>query len=279
MKRRNGWAIEKEWICYAPGVVPALNFAVQAYSNPGDRGRHPDARVLSLQERPRSTTAANSLKTPSKLENGRYVMDYEGLERLIDAKTRMIVLCSPHNPVGRVWEKEKSWSASSKSAPGGGLSSSPTKSTPDLIIGAIRHSCTASLSRPRRRYHRHPHRAQQDLQHRRAHDGECHNPERGFATRFCRRGGRFGNRRIQYFRQRRPSRRPIRRVKTGSCNCSTICGGISSSSLISSPPGYPKSKVFPPRGDLSSLAQLPRPRHVGRRPEGIFLQRGGALAR
>ena len=40
-----------------------------------------------------------------KLDNGRYVMDYEDLEKKIDARTKMIILGSPHNPVGRVWER------------------------------------------------------------------------------------------------------------------------------------------------------------------------------
>jgi cystathionine beta-lyase len=103
MRRRHGWDIQSDWIQYVPGVVPALNLAVQAFTKPGD----------SIVIQPPVYYPFRK----SVLENGRrmienelvftglrYEMDYEGLRRAIDSTTRMLVLCSPHNPVGRVWE-------------------------------------------------------------------------------------------------------------------------------------------------------------------------------
>jgi len=144
MKRRNGWAIEKEWIRYAPGVVPALNFAVQAYSGPGDK-----VVIQTPVYYPFKSAALNNgrelVENPLRLENGRYVMDYEGLERLIDARTRMVILCSPHNPVGRVWERNELERLVEICA-GRGIVIVADEIHSDLVIGPIRHSCTASLS-------------------------------------------------------------------------------------------------------------------------------------
>jgi len=144
MKRRKGWDIEKEWICYAPGVVPALNFAVQAYSRPGDR-----IIIQTPVYYPFKSAVLNNgrelVENPLKLEHDTYVMDYEGLERLIDARTRMIILCSPHNPVGRVWEKSELARLVEICSRRGILIVSDEIHS-DLIIGNIQHTCTASLS-------------------------------------------------------------------------------------------------------------------------------------
>jgi cystathionine beta-lyase len=106
MKERHGWEIKKDWILPTPGVLPALAFAVQAYTEPGDKViiqspvYHPFKFIIGDNGRV-------SVENQMKLNDGRYEMDYERLEALIDEKTKMIVLCSPHNPVGRVWSKDE----------------------------------------------------------------------------------------------------------------------------------------------------------------------------
>lgn len=144
MKRRNGWHIEKEWICYAPGVVPALNFAVQAYSRPGDK-----IIIQTPVYYPFKSAVLNNsrelVENPLRLEKGRYVMDFAGLEQLIDTRTRLIVLSSPHNPGGRVWEKDELERLVEICARRGVIIVSDEIHS-DLIIGNIRHTCTASLS-------------------------------------------------------------------------------------------------------------------------------------
>lgn len=102
MKRRHGWEVKKDWIVSTPGVVPAVCLAILTYTRPDDKVviqspvYHPFHRVIKDNGR---VVAENRLR----IVNGRYEMDYENLERLLDDRTRLMILCSPHNPVGRVW--------------------------------------------------------------------------------------------------------------------------------------------------------------------------------
>ncbi len=107
MADRHGWNISPDWVLPAPGVVPAVSLAIRTYTRPGDRVilqspvYHPFFSVIEGNGR---RVADN----PLILENGRYRMDIEGLDRVAsDGRTRMLLLCSPHNPVGRVWSREE----------------------------------------------------------------------------------------------------------------------------------------------------------------------------
>jgi len=144
MKRRNGWKIAKEWIRYSPGVVPAVNFAVQAYSSPGDK-----IIIQPPVYYPFTKAVLNNgrqlVENPLKIEAGRYVMDYEGLERSIDGRTKAIILSNPHNPVGRVWEKAELERLVDICADHGIVIISDEIHS-DLILGGTRHTCVASLS-------------------------------------------------------------------------------------------------------------------------------------
>lgn len=102
-RRRHGWEPRREWVLTNTGVMPAVNLLIQTFTSPGDRVIvqppvfHPIPEAAECNGR----VAARS---PLRLEDGRYEMDMEGLEELAaDARTRMMILCSPHNPVGRVW--------------------------------------------------------------------------------------------------------------------------------------------------------------------------------
>jgi cystathionine beta-lyase len=107
MKRRHGWEIQPEWICPTPGVVCALHMLVRTFVAPGEGViiqppvYHPFAR--SIQH-----GGAEVLNNPLVYEGGRYRMDFADLERKArDPRARMLILCSPHNPVGRVWTREE----------------------------------------------------------------------------------------------------------------------------------------------------------------------------
>lgn len=106
MKRRHNWNIDREWILFTPGVVPALSYSVKAYTEPDD-----NIIIQSPVYRPFYTTIENNgrniITNPLIYRDGRYFMDYEDLEAKIDSKTKLLILCSPHNPVGRVWTKEE----------------------------------------------------------------------------------------------------------------------------------------------------------------------------
>ncbi len=105
-KRRYQWEIKREWICYAPGIVPAINMAVLAYTQPGDK-----VVIQSPVYYPFGSAVLNNgrqlVDNPLRLDGERYSMDLEDLERKIDSRTKLLILCSPHNPVGRVWKKDE----------------------------------------------------------------------------------------------------------------------------------------------------------------------------
>lgn len=106
MERRHNWEVEKDWIVFTPGVVTALSYAIKACTNPGD-----SIIIQAPVYHPfRSTIESNNrdvVINPLIYQDGRYNMDFEDLERKIDNNTKMLILCSPHNPVGRVWTKEE----------------------------------------------------------------------------------------------------------------------------------------------------------------------------
>jgi cystathionine beta-lyase len=103
MKKRPGWKIKKEWLAYAPGVVPAVHLSIMAFSHPGD-----SVLVNSPVYYPFYSAIKNTgrqlLVSPLKSDEGRYEMDFDDIERRIDSRTRLFILSNPHNPVGRVWK-------------------------------------------------------------------------------------------------------------------------------------------------------------------------------
>jgi len=106
MQRRFQWEVRKKWMVFTPGVVPALNFAVQAFTRPGDRVIvQPPVYYpffLALENNGRKL-----VHNPLKIRRGRWAMDINQLRTQIDDRTRLLLLCSPHNPVGRVWTPEE----------------------------------------------------------------------------------------------------------------------------------------------------------------------------
>ena len=107
MAKRNGWkGIQRDWILSSPGVVPGFNYCVQAYSHPGDK-----VIIQPPVYYPFKNAILNNgrqvVDNPLKIVDGYYEMDYEDLEKKIDGRTKMLIFCSPHNPVGRVWKKDE----------------------------------------------------------------------------------------------------------------------------------------------------------------------------
>lgn len=106
-KRKNHWDIKKEWILFSPGVVPALWHIVRTFCHPGDK---------VIIQSPVYYPFYNVIKdngcyvVNNRLINndGRYEMDFEDLKKLAtDDSVKMMILCSPHNPVGRVWTADE----------------------------------------------------------------------------------------------------------------------------------------------------------------------------
>lgn len=100
-----GFEVQREWIVTTPGVVPALNFAIQQFTAEGDGViiqppvYHPFEESIRFNRR-------KTVENPLILANGRYRIDFDDLERKA-ADARMLVICSPHNPVARVWSREE----------------------------------------------------------------------------------------------------------------------------------------------------------------------------
>lgn len=103
--RRHGWGIEKDWISHAPGVVPALGFLIEAFTEAGDGViiqppvYYPFKRVIEAHQRVVVTN-------PLRLVSGHYEMDFEDLKQKVQG-AKMLILSNPHNPVGRVWTKDE----------------------------------------------------------------------------------------------------------------------------------------------------------------------------
>jgi cystathionine beta-lyase len=107
MRRRHGWEIDPEWICLTSGVVTALNMIVRAFASAGD-----EVLIQPPVYYPFFSAIQNNgagvAASPLILESGRYRMDFADLEaKARDPRVKIAILCSPHNPVGRVWSREE----------------------------------------------------------------------------------------------------------------------------------------------------------------------------
>ncbi len=106
LKKRHGWEIKRPWLVDNNGVVPSLDLLVHAFTNQGDK-----IVVQPPVYFPFFSTIENKdrqiLYNPLQLKDNQYVMDLDHLKKQIDEKTKMIFLCSPHNPGGRVWSRKE----------------------------------------------------------------------------------------------------------------------------------------------------------------------------
>lgn len=108
MMRRHSWQVQEDWLVKTPGVVFALAMAVKAYTEPGDGVliQQPVYYPFSQVIRENGRKVVNN---PLYLgDDNRYHIDFEDFERkLVEEKIKLFILCSPHNPVGRVWTGEE----------------------------------------------------------------------------------------------------------------------------------------------------------------------------
>ncbi len=106
-KRRNGWDIRPDWVLYTPGVNMALVCGIELYTQPGDRVIVQSPVYYPYYDYIRRTGREIAFD-PLVEREGRYEMDFGALERLArDPRTKFMILCSPHNPVGRCWTREE----------------------------------------------------------------------------------------------------------------------------------------------------------------------------
>jgi len=105
IKDHHQWEVNRSWVGFLPGIVPGLSFAVQSLTVPGDEVivqppvYYPFFHVVTNNNRV-------VINNPLKEIHGKYEMDFDDLERKITPKTKLFILCNPHNPGGRVWSAE-----------------------------------------------------------------------------------------------------------------------------------------------------------------------------
>lgn len=106
LRKRHNWDAKSDWMIHSPGVVPSISIIIKEFTEPGDKiiiqppVYYPFFEVVENNGR---QLVLNDLK----LVDGKYVMDYADLEEKAKAGAKMLILCSPHNPAGRVWTKEE----------------------------------------------------------------------------------------------------------------------------------------------------------------------------
>ena len=106
MENRHGWRVEPEWIFTTHGLVNGTAMCIDAFTAPGDGVvlltpvYHAFARVIRASER-------RLVECPMPVVDGRYAIDRAAIEAGLAGGERMLVLCSPHNPGGRVWTREE----------------------------------------------------------------------------------------------------------------------------------------------------------------------------
>ncbi|MDP2070069.1 MAG: pyridoxal phosphate-dependent aminotransferase [Methylotenera sp.] len=104
MKKRHDWTVQQDWIVMAPGVVTSLFATVMAFTEQGD-GVIVQPPVYSPFFSAVTTNQRRLIENPLLLEDGVYRIDYEHLEHCAAEGAKLLLLCSPHNPVGRAWNK------------------------------------------------------------------------------------------------------------------------------------------------------------------------------
>ena len=106
MQERHGWTVDPSWIFTTHGLVNGTGMCVDAFTNPGDGVvlftpvYHAFARVIAAADR-------QVVECQMPIVDGRYVMDFAAYDAQMTGNEKMVILCSPHNPGGRVWSKDE----------------------------------------------------------------------------------------------------------------------------------------------------------------------------
>ncbi len=105
--RRHHWQMKKEWIIYTTGVVPAISAIIKAMTQPGD-GVLIQTPVYNCFFSSIKNNGCNVIKNELVYHDNTYSIDFEDLEqKASDPSTKVMILCNPHNPAGRVWTLEE----------------------------------------------------------------------------------------------------------------------------------------------------------------------------
>lgn len=106
LKRAYHWQVSREWIVFCPRIIQAVSLVIQKFTAEGDAilihtpVYQPVAKAVTLNNRV-------LVESPLRLVAGRYEIDFEDMEQRMQQGIKIVLLISPHNPVGRVWTREE----------------------------------------------------------------------------------------------------------------------------------------------------------------------------
>jgi len=105
-QERHGFAIEKDWLLFSAGVVPTISSVVRKLTTPGENVLV-QTPVYNIFFNSIRNNGRQVLESPLRYTNGEYRIDFEALEqKLADPQTTLMLLCNPHNPIGKIWDRE-----------------------------------------------------------------------------------------------------------------------------------------------------------------------------
>ena len=106
LEAQHGWAPQREWFVWLPGLVSGLNVACRAVGEPGDTVATAVPVYPPFLSAP-GYSGRELVRVPLRQEGARWRFDPADLEAALTPRTRLLLLCNPHNPVGRVWRREE----------------------------------------------------------------------------------------------------------------------------------------------------------------------------
>lgn len=110
---RHGWSVDPDWLVWVPGVVPALAVACETAGDIDDEIMvftpvyHPLLLLPPKKNRQRVDVPLHYQQDAEQTGNGRWVIDFDAFEKAITPKSRILLLCSPHNPVGMMFTRDE----------------------------------------------------------------------------------------------------------------------------------------------------------------------------
>jgi cystathionine beta-lyase len=144
LARRYQWAVQPEWLVWLPGLVYALNLCCRAVGGPGDEVLTVVPIYPPFLKAP-GHGGRRVVKVPARLEAGRWCLPVEELAAAITPRTRLLLLCNPHNPLGRAWSRAE-LEAVGALALRHGLVVCADEIHADLVLDPVPHLPLASLS-------------------------------------------------------------------------------------------------------------------------------------
>jgi len=107
LKREHATTVQADQLCWLPGLVQGLNLVCRAAGNPGDAVLVNTPVYPPFLSAPIFSDRKRITSELVELEDGRYTFDREGMESAVTPETKLFILCNPHNPIGRVFDREE----------------------------------------------------------------------------------------------------------------------------------------------------------------------------